>query len=150
MIEDLVFQSGYMGLFIVSFLAATLIPLGSEIFVVAMTLSGYNPWIIFATATTGNSLGAATNYCVGKYGANFIFSRYVKVNSEKRQNIERMYQKWGSPVLFFSWVPVVGDPLTMVAGGFNLNFYIFTFWVILGKAFRYTLVIMTAETFSMI
>ncbi|MBM9518925.1 DedA family protein [Desulforhopalus vacuolatus] len=115
-----------------------------------MTLSGSNPWAIFATATTGNTLGAATNYYVGKYGANFIFSRYLKVDSEKRQNIERMYQKWGSPILFFSWVPVVGDPLTMVAGGFNLNLYIFTFWVILGKAFRYALVIMTAETFSMI
>jgi len=150
LIEDLVFQSGYLGLFIVSFLAATLIPFGSEIFVVTMTLSGYNPWIIFATATTGNTLGATTNYYVGKYGANFIFSRYIRVDSEKRQNIERMYQKWGSPILFFAWAPVVGDPLTMVAGGFNLNLYIFTFWVILGKAFRYALVIMTAETFYMI
>ena len=147
MIEDLVFQSGYFGLFIISFLAATLMPLGSEIFVVTMTLSGYNPFIIFTTATTGNTLGAVTNYYVGKYGTNFIFSRYIKMEPEKRQHIERMYQKWGSPLLFFSWAPVLGDPLTVVAGGFNLNLYIFTFWVILGKAFRYALVIMTAETF---
>lgn len=147
LIEDLVFQYGYFGLFVVSFLAATLIPLGSEIFAAAMVLSGCNPWIIFATATTGNTLGAAVNYSVGKYGANFILSRYITVDSEKRQNIERMYQKWGAPVLFFAWVPVVGDPLTVVAGGFNLNLYIFTFWVITGKAFRYALVIMTAENF---
>lgn len=147
MTEDLFFQSGYLGLFIVSFLAATLVPLGSEIFVVTMTLSGYNPSIIFATATTGNTLGAITNYYVGKYGTNFIFSRYIKVDSEKRKNVERMFQKWGSPILFFAWAPVVGDPLTFVAGGFNLNLYIFTFWVFLGKAFRYALIILTAETF---
>jgi membrane protein YqaA with SNARE-associated domain len=147
LIEELVFQSGYPGLFVVSFLAATFVPLGSEIFVVTMTISGYNPWIIFATATTGNTLGAITNYFVGRYGTNFIFSRYIKVDPQKRQHVERMYQKWGSPILFFAWTPIVGDPLTLVAGGFNLNLYIFTFWVFLGKAFRYVLVIMTAETF---
>lgn len=145
--EGVVLQYGYLGLFIVSFLAATLVPLGSEIFVVIMAVSGYNPLFTLAIATTGNTLGAITNYYVGKCGTNFILSRYIQVDSEKRQNVERIYQKWGSPILFFSWVPVVGDPLTVVAGGFNLNLYVFTFWVVLGKAFRYSLVILTAETF---
>ncbi len=147
MIEDLVFQSGYLGLFIISFLAATLVPLGSEIFVTIMVLSGYNAWFIFAVATTGNVLGAAINYYVGKLGTNFILSNYIQVDFKKRQKAEKVYQKWGSPILFFSWTPIVGDPLTLVAGGFNLNFYIFIFWVTLGKAFRYFFVITTAETF---
>jgi len=62
-------------------------------------------------------------------------------------NVERIYKKWGSPALFFAWVPIVGDPLTVVAGALNLNLYLFTFWVVLGKAFRYALVILTTETF---
>jgi membrane protein YqaA with SNARE-associated domain len=85
MIENLVFQSGYFGLFIVSFLAATLLPLGSEFFVATMTVSGYNVWLIFAVATTGNTLGSITNYYIGKLGTNFILSRYIKVDSEKNK-----------------------------------------------------------------
>ncbi|MFC1837981.1 YqaA family protein [Thermodesulfobacteriota bacterium] len=145
MIEDLAFQSGYLGLFVVCFLAATLIPLGSEIFVTTMVLSGYNPWVIFSIATTGNTLGSIINYYVGKYGTDFIFSRYIRVDSEKRRKMERMYLKWGSPALFFAWAPIIGDPLTVVAGGFNLKLHVFAFWVVLGKAFRYTLVIMAVH-----
>lgn len=137
MIENFVFQFGYLGLFIVSFLAATLLPLGSEIFVATMTISGYNVWLIFALATTGNTLGSITNYYIGKLGANLIFSRYIKFDPEK------MYQKWGSPILFFAWIPIIGDPLTVVAGVFKLNLYIFIFWVVLGKDFRYFLVIIS-------
>lgn len=140
-------QSGYLGIFVVSFFAATLLPIGSEVFVITMILLGYNPLIIFAAATTGNTLGAITNYYIGKYGTKFIFSRYVRVDSEKRKRIERKFEKWGSPVLFFAWTPVIGDPLTVVAGGLNLNLHIFTFWVALGKAFRYAVVILTTEAF---
>lgn len=145
MIEDLVFQSGYPGLFIVSLLAATILPLGSEIFVVTMTLLGYDPFFVFMTATSGNTLGAVINYYVGKYGTDFILSRFIKVDHEKRENLERKFQKWGAPVLLFAWAPVVGDPLTVVAGGLNLNLLVFTFWVALGKAFRYALIILTSQ-----
>ena len=147
MIEDFVFQYGYFGLFIVSFLAATIIPLGSEIFAAAMVISGYNPVIIFTAATAGNTLGAVTNYYAGKYGTDFIFSRYIKIDPEKREKFESMYQKWGAPLLFFAWAPIVGDPLTIAAGGLKLNFGIFLIWVISGKAFRYAVVIMTAQAF---
>lgn len=145
--HDLVFQSGYAGLFIVSFLAATLVPLGSEAFVVSMTILGYNPWLVFTTAATGNTLGAVINYYAGRYGTNAIFYRYIRVDPVKRRHLERRFRKWGSPVLFFAWLPLVGDPLTVVAGGLNLNLYIFLFWVAFGKAFRYALLIMTAGTF---
>lgn len=145
--DEFVFQFGYLGLFIISFLAATLLPLGSELFVAAMTLSGFNVALVFVVATVGNTLGAMTNYYVGKLGAGFIFSRFIKVDQEKRQNVERIYHKWGSPALFFSWAPVVGDPLTVVAGGFNLKFSVFILWVLIGKAFRYALVILTAKNF---
>ncbi|MDD5070718.1 MAG: DedA family protein [Candidatus Omnitrophica bacterium] len=145
MFEELVFQYGYVGLFIVSFLAATILPLGSEIFVVAMVVSDFNVGVVFLVATIANTLGAITNYYVGKLGTHFVMSRYVKVDSDKRRKAERIYQKWGAPVLFLSWVPVVGDLLTVVAGGFKLKLSIFTFWVFLGKSFRYFFVIKSAE-----
>ncbi len=147
MIQDMIFQSGYLGLFMVSFLAATLVPLGSEIFVAVMAVSGYDPWLVFTVATTGNTLGSITNYYVGKLGTNFVLSRYIKVDPEKRQKAEEMYQKWGAPVLFLAWIPIVGDPLTLIAGVFNLDLCVFIFWVALGKSFRYFVVIKTAETF---
>ncbi len=148
MIEDLVYQSGIPGLLIVSYLAATLLPLGSEAFVVGMALIGYNPLFIFFTATTGNTLGAITNYFVGKYGSRFILSRYINVEQEKQRNVELVFRKWGSPVLFFAWAPVVGDPLTVIAGGLNLKLSVFIFWVIFGKAFRYALIIFTTLSIS--
>ncbi|MBN1333973.1 MAG: DedA family protein [Synergistales bacterium] len=147
MMEDLLFHSGYLGLFGVSFLAATLVPLGSEIFVALMTVSGYEPLLIFTVATTGNTLGSITNYYVGKLGRNFLLSPYINFGSEKLQKAEKMYRKWGAPILSLAWIPIVGDPLTVIAGVFNLDLPIFTFWVFLGKSFRYSLVIMTAETF---
>ncbi len=139
--EDFIFQSGYLGLFIVSFLAATLIPLGSEIFVITMLVMGYSPFYIFVIATMGNTLGSIVNYYVGQCGAKIILSRYIEVSPEKRQKIETTFQKWGSPILFFAWVPIVGDSLTVVAGSLNLNKYIFICWVVLGKAFRYIIMI---------
>lgn len=147
MMEDLFFQSGYVGLFVVSFVAATLVPLGSEFFVAVMTVSGYDPCLVFSVASMGNILGSITNYYVGKLGTNFVLSRYIKVDPEKRQKAEKMYRKWGAPVLFLAWIPILGDPLTVIAGGLNLDLRVFTFWVALGKSFRYFIVIKTAETF---
>lgn len=143
--EELVFQSGYLGLFLVSFFAATLLPLGSELFVAAMISHGYNPFIVFTAASAGNTLGAAANYAVGKYGADFILSRCISIDASRLSVFKEKVRKFGAPVLFFSWVPVIGDPLTLAAGALNLNFYIFTFWVLTGKALRYAVIILTAE-----
>ncbi len=146
MIETLVYQSGYLGLFFVSFVAATLVPLSSEMFVITMVITGYEPVLVLSVATFGNTLGALANYFVGKYGSDFIFSRYIELDPGVRVEIERKYQKWGSPILVLAWAPIIGDPLTVVAGGFRVNLYVFSFWVTLGKALRYGLLIVTART----
>ncbi len=145
--ENLIFQFGYLGLFVVSCLAATLLPVGSEVVVVTMALSGYQPLAVFMTATAGNTLGSIVNYYVGKYGADFIFSRYIKVDEAKRKSLGATFQKWGAPLLLLAWVPVVGDPLTVVAGSLKMNFYVFTFWVTLSKALRYALLIFATAAF---
>lgn len=137
MIETILLNFGYAGLFLVSFLSATLFPLGSEGAVALMASAKYSPAAILMVATIGNSLGALANYLVGLWGGRFLFSRYIKIADSARIRAQRTYARWGAPVLFFSWLPVVGDPLTLAAGVLKVNPVAFLFWVVTGKAFRY-------------
>jgi len=144
--EEFLLQLGYPGLFIMAFLAATILPISSEIFVALMTVSGYSTIPILLTASLGNFLGASTNYFAGKYGNDFILSRFIKVNPKTQKRTEFLYKKYGSPFLFFSFLPIVGDPMCIIPGIFHLNFRTFTFWVFTGRALRYIFVIKIAET----
>jgi membrane protein YqaA with SNARE-associated domain len=140
----LIANFGYVGLFLVSFLAATLLPLGSEAAVVLMATADYAPGSLLAVATMGNSLGALVNYLVGKWGATFILARYIQVDQDVLDRAAQICSRWGAPVLFFAWLPFVGDPLTLAAGVLRVNIYAFTFWVVLGKMARYWILITTA------
>lgn len=140
----LIVNFGYFGLFLISFSAATLLPLGSEAAVAFMAAADFDPQKLLLVATTGNSLGALVNYLVGKWGAAFVFTRYIRVDPVVLERLEKVYGRWGAPVLFFAWLPFVGDPLTVAAGVLRVNVYLFMFWVILGKMFRYYLLIAAA------
>ncbi len=149
MVEELVIQYGYAGLFLISFLAATLIPLGSEVFVVMMIVAGSSPSVVFISAATGNILGSVVNYYVGSYGGNFIFRKYFKPDSVKLKRAEVFYKKWGKPSLLLAWMPVIGDPLTVVAGIFRIRLSHFLLLVSTGKALRYAvLILLTIKNIS--
>ena len=141
------FRFGYFGLFLISFLSASLLPLASEFFVVAMPPLGYDTWWIVIYATAGSFLGSLTNYYVGSKGGDFVLSRYVQIKPTTLQRAQNFYQRWGPVALFFSWVPFIGDPLTAVAGTLKLDLRIFAFWVILGKALRYVVILGIASRF---
>ena len=141
MFESLIFQTGYFGLFLVSFLSATLIPLVSEAFVALMPTLGYSLWGVLFFATAGNFLGSLTNYYIGKLGSDFVLARWFQTGQDKMEKAEALFQRWGLPVLFFAWVPVIGDPLTVVGGIFKANLWGFSFWVLLGKTLRYLLIL---------
>lgn len=134
---SVIFGSGYLGLFAISFLSATLLPLASEVFVVAMPPLGYNVWLIILFATAGSYLGSLTNYYVGRKGTDFVLSRYISIKPETLARAQRFFARWGPVALFFSWVPFIGDPLTAVAGALHVNLRVFTFWVLFGKTLRY-------------
>lgn len=141
MLEQLIYNFGYIGIFIIAFLASTLIPLGSETFVILMANLGYNTWLILLFATTGNYLGSLTNYYIGKYGNEFFLSKKIKYSSKIKKKAEEIYSKYGAPTLFLSWLPIIGDPLCIVPGILHLDIRIFSFWVILGKLFRYSIIL---------
>jgi len=145
MVEQFVISFGFLGLFAISFLAATLIPLGSEAAVLVLVLLGYDPLGIFWVASVGNTLGAVVNYWIGWYGVTVVLSRQVESDDGKLELARTYFKKWGVPVLFFAWLPVIGDALTVAGGIFKVNPAVFTAWVFTGKAFRYYLVIAGAS-----
>ena len=138
---DFWLTAGYLGLFVVSFVAATLAPLGSELFVTAMVIGGYNSWGVLTVATVGNVLGSLANYYVGKWGSDFLLSRWIHIAPVTLQRAHHLYARWGAPALFFAWAPVIGDALTLVSGMLRLPLLTFILWVVAGKLLRYLIVI---------
>jgi membrane protein YqaA with SNARE-associated domain len=138
--HDLLASYGYSGLFLLSFLAATLIPLGSEWLVVAMLLNRHNPYLTVMVATTGNFLGACTTYLIGAYGGPWLTEKLLRIDAAARERAEGFYRRYGAWSLLFSWLPVIGDPICLVGGILQVGFRRFSLLVMAGKLARYALV----------
>lgn len=131
---------GYAGLFICAFLAATLLPLGSEIVLTALLVHGYNSSILLALATAGNVLGSLVNYFVGIMGGSWIMTNLLRLSAAETALAEDRFRRYGNGVLLLAWLPIIGDPLTVVAGILKTNIWIFILLVTIGKFLRYLLV----------
>lgn len=138
--EEILANHGYPALFILSFLASTLIPLGSEWLVVAMILKSHDPAATVTVATLGNYLGACTTYLIGIYGGDFLVRRVLRIDEAAERRGERFYARYGAWSLLFSWLPIVGDPLCLVGGVLKVGFGRFSLLVFIGKLCRYALV----------
>ena len=139
-----IFDNYYIALFVLSFLASTLLPLGSEWFVYYLVSAEYNIIFIILTASVGNYLGATVNYYIGIKGSNTILHKVIRFNNKKTKKAEEKFRRYGPAALFFSWLPIIGDPLTFVAGLLKYDFKKFTFYVFLGKMFRYVMTVLIA------
>ncbi len=130
---------GLSTLFVVSFLSATLLPLGSE--PALYGLVRLNPellWPAIGVATLGNTLGGAVSWWMG-LGAEKAYERVTHHSPEHRAL--RIVERWGAKACLLSWLPVVGDPLCAVAGWLRLPFWPCLFYMAIGKCLRY--VVMT-------
>jgi membrane protein YqaA with SNARE-associated domain len=155
---------GLPAVFMVSLLAATILPLGSE-----PVLLGYLAvfpemvWPAILVATVGNTLGGLVSYAMGA-GAHQVFGRWrqrkhasptsisstharspapVPVLTPERARAERWVQRFGAPVLLLAWLPVVGDPLCAVAGWLRLPFWSCVVYIAIGKFGRYVALVWT-------
>ncbi len=135
--EELLSSHGYPALFLISFLAATIIPFGSEWLLTTMLIQGFAPIPVVATATAGNYLGACTTYLIGLYGGPFLFRKLLRITMDSQQKAEILFKKYGSWSLLFSWLPIIGDPLCLVGGVFKIPFSRFSILVSAGKLGRY-------------
>ena len=135
--QEFLTSHGYPALFIVSFLASTLLPLGSEWLLVALLLKGFSPLPVVAVASVGNFLGACTSYYIGIYGSLFFTEKIFRLSKSDRERAERAFVRYGCWSLLFTWLPVIGDPLCVVAGMLRMAFLPFTVMVMAGKSGRY-------------
>ena len=135
----------YGGLFVWSFLAATVLPLGSEAALVALVRNERGMFAPVLVATIGNYLGSCTTYWLGRRVARAAGARRKNPTwGEKRA--AGWLARYGRPALLLSWVPVVGDALVALAGAAGVPFAGFSFWVALGKALRYAAVAWAANS----
>ncbi|MFT6106327.1 MAG: membrane protein YqaA with SNARE-associated domain [Rickettsiales bacterium] len=129
-------------LFAVSFFAATIIPAQSELFLATLKNSGENnAYLLVLIASIGNVLGALVNFFIGRYFLHFRNKKWFPANEKILKKTTNFYQKWGFWSLLLAWVPFIGDPLTLVAGIFRTNIWIFLILVTIGKAARYIAII---------
>jgi len=133
-------ELGYLGLFLSSFLAATILPLSSEVVLSALLLSDLPPIALVAIATTGNVLGSLTNYALGYWVSLEVIKKWLKISEEQFVQAEQRFVKYGLFSLFFAWVPIIGDPLTLIAGVLRIRLLWFIILVTAGKLMRYMVI----------
>ncbi len=129
-----------IGLFISAFVSATLAPGGSEILLYYLLHQNQNPdWLLWLMATTGNTLGGMTSFALG-----YLISKGYRSSealfTDKNQKLLGYIKQWGLPVLLFSWLPVVGDVFCLLAGWLRLSFISSLAMILIGKGFRYALI----------
>lgn len=130
--------SAYGALFASAFLAATIFPAQSEAVLAAMLMSGEQPaGVLIAVASVGNVLGASLNWALGRGVERFKDRPWFPAKGEALTRAQRWYQRYGKWSLLLSWVPFVGDPLTVVAGIMRERFGVFLALVSLAKVGRY-------------
>lgn len=139
---ELLIDFGHIGLFIAAFLAATLLPLGSEAILVALLLNGLDPTGLVLVASAGNVLGSCTNYALGYWGGRPLIQRLINTSDEELHSAEQRFSRWGQASMLLAWVPVIGDPLTLIAGILRINPMMFLLLVTLGKLGRYWVIAM--------
>lgn len=130
-------------LFFSAFISSTLFPGGSEA-VLAYFASNKEQslFLLIAIATAGNTLGAMTSWGIGRL-ISIRYSTEKLSKASQRKAVVRI-QKYGSPVLLLSWLPVVGDPLCVAAGWLRLHWLPSLIYITLGKSLRYLVVIYIA------
>lgn len=136
-------ESAYASLFILSFLASTVLPLGSEWFLVALLHDAYSPFFTVSVATVANTLGACTTYALGFWGGRVLLFRMLRTSPESLDRAQRFYVRYGVWVLLLSWVPIIGDTLCALSGLFKTSWWLFLILVLTGKLARYLFIAWT-------
>jgi membrane protein YqaA with SNARE-associated domain len=129
---------GYLGLFFASFLAATIIPfLSSEALLSLMIVNQYSLGTVLLVATIGNWLGGLSCYYIGWLGKWDLIEKHLKIKVLTLERLKPKVDRWGAPLAFFCWIPVIGDPLAVGLGLFKTNPISVALWVLIGKGIRY-------------
>jgi membrane protein YqaA with SNARE-associated domain len=127
----------YLTLFAIAFGAATILPLQSEAMLAGLLLADYEPVLLVIVASTGNVLGSVVNWVIGRQIERFRHRRWFPANDAQLERARQWYRRYGKWSLLLSWVPIVGDPLTVIAGVMREPLTIFLLLVTIAKVGRY-------------
>jgi membrane protein YqaA with SNARE-associated domain len=130
--------AAYLGLFVAAFAAATILPMQSEAVLIGLLLTrSHSPVILLAVASIANTAGSAVNWLLGYYVERYRDRRWFPASGPALDRAKVWYRRYGRWSLLLSWLPVVGDPLTVVAGVLREPFPAFVLLVALAKTGRY-------------
>lgn len=133
---DWLFGLGYFGLFLGSFLAATIVPFSADVLLVGMLAAGADAVAAIAVATAGNWLGGLTSYAIGRIGKwEWIERLHVRRASLERQ--QHFIDRYGAVVALLTWVPFIGDVFAVALGFYRVRFVPMAFWMLVGKCGRF-------------
>lgn len=130
-------EYGYWGVFIASFLAATILPFSSEVVLTGVLLAGASYWPCMIAATAGNFLGGMSCYWLGLLGKVEWIEKYLKLDAKKLQKVQQWIQSKGSWMAFFVFLPGIGDFIAVALGFLRANVWIASISMLAGKALRY-------------
>ena len=131
----------YLSLFFISFLAATILPFSSELTLVGLiSTSNYDNLLLLVFASFGNVLGSIFNWGLGFYARNLTIKKWFPFKETQIERSSKWFSKFGKWSLLFAWLPIVGDPLTFVAGLLRVRFLDFIILVAIGKVSRYLII----------
>ena len=136
----------YFQLSLISFLAATILPFSSEVVLTTMYLSNsFEPYFLLIFASIGNIMGSITNWYLGKKITLFQNRKWFPVSPDQLERSRKYFQKYGLWSLLLAWVPIIGDPLTLLAGVLKVRFDIFFVLVSISKISRYIFILYLAS-----
>ncbi|WP_100657798.1 YqaA family protein [Alteromonas flava] len=134
---ELLAQLGLPGLFLSALLAATILPFGSEAIFISLLLTKTPYLTVIIIASIGNTLGSAINYTIGRWLSDRAAKRWLRLDDAAIANAQRRFDRYGLIALCFAWVPIIGDPITLLAGMLRVRFGVFLLLVAIGKTARY-------------
>jgi len=126
-------------LFFSALISSTLFPGGSEALLLYRLHEGGDAYVLVAIATIGNVLGSLITYAMGRLGNEAIHKKWLRIDAQKVERAEHWFGKYGQVSLLFAWLPIVGDPLCLVAGLLRSSILWFVVLVSVGKLARYAL-----------
>ncbi|WP_298652403.1 VTT domain-containing protein [uncultured Proteiniphilum sp.] len=138
-------EFGYWGLLLASFLAATILPLSSEVVFVALIAAGTDIWTCIAYATVGNAAGGATCYYLGRLGKTAWLEKWFKIKREKIDRTIQQLQGKGAIMGFFGFLPAVGDLMLVALGFMRANTSLVMISMTIGKFLRYLVIGLGAD-----
>lgn len=127
---------GYLGLFVGSFLAATVVPFSADVLLVGLLIAGGSPTLTILVATLGNWLGGLTSYAIGRIGK-WEWIERLHVSRESLEKQKSRIDRYGAVVALLTWVPFIGDVFAVALGFYRVKFVPMAFWMLVGKCGRF-------------